>query len=230
MFDFNKETGEIFIYDIIGDSYFGGIDAGNVVAALSEISGQRATMRIKSPGGSCMEAQAIYNAMQRHPGGVDVVVDSLAASAGGYIAMGATGKLVMAKNSLMMVHGPMNIAFGNAQLMRDNADMLDKYGDVLAHAFADRSGKSKSEMIELFQGEHWYTAQEAVDEGFADEVGDIVVDTKPDVPQSMKTEAYKVALSKLEGKEPPKPEPGTRTPFNRQAAEARARRFSALKL
>lgn len=177
MYQANHNTGEIYIYDALGSSAWGFIDAAVVIADLEKMNGKRVTMRIASPGGSVDEAKAIYNALKRYSGGVDVVVDSAAYSAASYIAM-AGERIVMARNAMMMLHSPWTIAMGNSAELRKTADVLDKYGESMTADYAERSGNSVEEMRSILAGETWYTAQEAIDAGFADEIGDIV----PDAP------------------------------------------------
>lgn len=66
MLKVNAKAGEIFIYDTIGqDWYGGGITASGIVDALDQLDGKRATVRINSPGGVADEGIAIYNALKR---------------------------------------------------------------------------------------------------------------------------------------------------------------------
>ena len=125
MYSADYETGEIFLYDAIGDPWWGMIGAENVIGDLAKMGGKRVTMRIASPGGSVDEGRLIYNAMKRYQGGVDVVVDSSAYSIASYIAM-AGDRVVMAKNAMMMIHNPWTMAFGDAAELRKTADVLDK--------------------------------------------------------------------------------------------------------
>lgn len=183
MYEANHETGEIFLYDGIGDAFWGMIDAATVIADLKKMSGRRVTLRISSPGGSVDEGRLIYNALKRHHGGVNVVVDSSAYSIASYIAM-AGERVVMAKNAMMMIHNPWTMAFGDASELRKVADVLDKYRDSIIDAYTDKSKKDRKAMVKILDSETWYTAQEAVDAGFASEVGDLVVDA-PTFAQAM---------------------------------------------
>ena len=184
MYEANYETGEIFLYDGIGDAMWGMIDAATVINDLKRLSGRRVTLRIASPGGSVDEGRLIYNALKRHEGGVDVVVDSSAYSIASYIAM-AGDRVVMAKNAMMMIHNPWTMAFGDAFELRKVADVLDKYRDSIIDAYTEKSEKDRKAMIKILDAETWYTAQEAVAEGFATEVGDIVAKDAPTFAKAM---------------------------------------------
>lgn len=220
MYSADYETGEIFLYDAIGDPWWGMIGAENVINDLSRMGGKRVTMRIASPGGSVDEGRLIYNAMKRYQGGIDVVVDSSAYSIASYIAM-AGDRVVMAKNAMMMIHNPWTMAFGDAAELRKTADVLDKYRDSIADAYEDKSDKDRFAILAILDAETWYTAQEAVDEGFATEVGDILPGDAPTFAKAMyggKTD------------EPKRDEPhaGTRTPWVIAAREVRRQTLRAM--
>jgi ATP-dependent Clp endopeptidase proteolytic subunit ClpP len=166
----DTQSGEIFLYDDIGPAWLGMIDATSVIAGLKQMEGRRVLLRINSPGGSVDEGAAIYNAIKRHPGGVDVAIDGLAASIAGYIAM-AGQKVTIAANARMMIHDPWTMAIGNSAAIRKAADTLDVYTSSMVPAYAERSGKSEEDIRKIMQEETWYTALDAVAEGFADEVG-----------------------------------------------------------
>jgi ATP-dependent Clp protease protease subunit len=204
MYQSDLETGEIFLYDAIGSSFWGMIDAATVLPDLARMAGRKVTLRISSPGGSVDEGRAIFNALKRHQGGVDVVVDSSAYSIASYIAM-AGDRVVMAKNAMMMVHNPWTMAMGSAAELRKTADVLDKYRDSILDAYMDRTKKDRKKIMAILDAETWYTANEAVSAGFATEVGDIIVDA-PSFAKAMYG-------GKPEGEKLNQPAAGSRTPW-----------------
>lgn len=157
---------EVMIYDEIG--YFG-ITANDFVKELAGLQADRLNVHLNTPGGEVFDGIAIYNALKSHPAEVHVTVDSLAASIGSVIAM-AGDRIVMARNSTMMIHDGMGIAIGNAADMRELADLLDKTSDNIASIYAERSGKPADHWRGLMRAEQWYSAEEAVGAGLADEV------------------------------------------------------------
>jgi ATP-dependent protease ClpP protease subunit len=138
---------------------------------------------------------------------VDVVVDSSAYSIASYIAM-AGERVVMAKNAMMMIHNPWTMAFGDANELRKMADVLDKYRDSIVDAYTDKSEKDKKAVTAILDAETWYTAQEAVDAGFATEVGDIVAGQAPTFAKAMYSGKPSGEQKQTE------PSAGTRTPWN----------------
>ena len=174
MYEFDKDSGELFIYDVIGEAVWGMIDSATVIRDLKALGNRRATIRINSPGGSVDEGRAIYNAIKRHPGGADTIIDSAAYSAAGYIAMAGERRLI-AKNGMLMNHNPWTFTFGNSEQLRKTADVLDKYRDTLVEAYAEASGKDKKKVMEELDAETYYTAEEALAEGYVTEIGDNVL-------------------------------------------------------
>jgi ATP-dependent protease ClpP protease subunit len=154
---------EIHIYDEIG---FVGVTANDFIKDLADIKGP-IDLHLNTPGGEIFDGIAIYNALKERD--VTVFVDSLAASIGSVIAM-AGQKVVMARNAQMMIHDGFGMTVGNAKDMRKTADLLDKASDNIADIYSQRTGKPATSWRDLMKEETWFSAQEAVDAGLADEV------------------------------------------------------------
>lgn len=164
---------EIYIYGNIGDRWNeDGVIASEMVRDIAALEADEITLRINSYGGSVTDGLAIYNALKRHPAPVNVFVDGVAISCASYIAM-AGDTVTMATNAQMMIHAPWSMAAGNAADLREQADILDRYSKSMASAYADKSGKTYEQALAiLLDGkDHWFSADEAVAEGFADVVG-----------------------------------------------------------
>lgn len=217
MFDYNQDTGEIWIYDEIGPAWRGMVDAVSVTNAIRELKGQALTVRLNTPGGSIDEGIAIYNAIKRHDGPVTTVVDSIAASMGSYLLQ-AGSERVVAHNSMVMVHEPWTIAVGNAAEMRKEAEVLDKYADRMVPDYAAATGRTEDEIRNLMAEETWMTGEEIVELGFADRMEGEAIE-----PAAIKEGIFKKTPAKL--LQPA--QSGTRTTFypHREAA-----RYTAAKL
>jgi ATP-dependent protease ClpP protease subunit len=159
-------TATVHIYDEIG--WFG-ITAAEFVAELSQVQASAIDVHLNSPGGEIFDGIAIANSLRAHPATVNVYVDSLAASIASVIAM-AGDRVVMAPNSQLMIHDGSGLCIGNAAAMRGHAELLDRQSDNIASVYADRAGGTVAEWRERMQAETWYTAEEAVEAGLADEV------------------------------------------------------------
>jgi ATP-dependent protease ClpP protease subunit len=166
MLKVNAKTSEIFIYDVIGkDFYGGGVDAKQVVEALDSLNGKRATVRINSPGGVADEGIAIFNALKRYHGGVDTIVDSLAASAASVVALAGESRLT-APGARWMIHRAMTVAIGNSEDLTKAAETLATYDQSLVEIYS-KYMPSDTDILALMSAETWYTASEAIDIGLS---------------------------------------------------------------
>lgn len=162
----DNNTPELWIYGEI-DSWWG-VCAADVAAQLQGHQGDL-HVRINSPGGEVFEGFAIYNLLAQLEGTVTVTVEGLAASAASMIAM-AGDQVRMCLASQMMIHDPWGFCVGSADDMRDMAGVLDSLADTLAGIYADHAGGDIAAWRDTMRGEQWYTPQEAIDAGLADEI------------------------------------------------------------
>jgi ATP-dependent Clp endopeptidase proteolytic subunit ClpP len=132
---------------------------------------------INSLGGSVMEGVAIYNQLKRHKAQKTVYVDGFACSIASVIAM-AGDKVIMPKNTVMMIHNAWTYCRGNASELRKMADDLDKINEVGKQAYLDKAnGKiTAEELTALMDSETYLTAEECVKYGFADEYSEYNAD------------------------------------------------------
>jgi ATP-dependent Clp protease, protease subunit len=162
MLKVNASTGEIFIYDVIGSDWFGeGITGSSVTSALKELGNKRAVIRINSPGGVADEGIAIYNILKRHKAGVDTYNDSIAASAASIIFLAGENRYA-AKGSRVMIHKASAVVWGNADEVRKQAGILDKYDESLVEIYSEYMGLENEAIAELLARETWYTTDEAI--------------------------------------------------------------------
>lgn len=166
-----SDTAEVFIYDQIGEDFWTGegVTAKGFIDEIGKITAPNIHLRINSPGGSVFDGQAIYTALVRHPAKVTTYIDGLAASIASVIAL-AGEKVVMASNALFMIHNPMSSAQGYASDMRKMADVLDKIRESIVTVYNQHTNQPHEEIIAAMDAETWYTAQEAKDAGFVDEL------------------------------------------------------------
>ncbi|MEQ2819564.1 head maturation protease, ClpP-related [[Ruminococcus] torques] len=127
------------------------------------------TVWINSPGGDCVAAAQIYNMLREYDGNVTVKIDGIAASAASVIAM-AGDKVLMSPVSMMMIHNPMTIAFGDSGEMQKAIDMLAGVKDSIINAYELKTGLSRTRLSHLMDAETWMDANKAIELGFADEI------------------------------------------------------------
>ncbi|MDI3359771.1 Clp protease ClpP [Lelliottia sp. V89_10] len=158
---------EISIYEEIG---YWGVTAKQFVSDLSALGDvSHINLHINSPGGDVFDGIAIFNALKHHGASITVYIDGLAASMASVIAM-VGNPVIMPENTMMMIHKPWGFAGGDANDMRDYADLLDKVESTLIPAYADKTGKSTEEIAAMLQEETWMTGAECLELGFADQV------------------------------------------------------------
>ena len=127
------------------------------------------TVWINSPGGDCVAAAQIYNMLANYKGTVTVRIDGIAASAASVIAMAGT-KVIMSPVSMMMIHNPMTIAFGDSANMQKAIAMLDEVKESIINAYEIKTGLSRARLSRLMDAETWMDANSAIEMGFADEI------------------------------------------------------------
>ncbi|WMY76658.1 Clp protease ClpP [Buttiauxella selenatireducens] len=163
----NESEADIYIYDEIG---YWGVTAKQFVAnlkALGDIT--HINLHINSPGGDVFDGIAIFNALKHHGASITAYIDGLAASMASVIAM-VGNPVIMPENTMMMIHKPWGFTGGDANDMRDYADLLDKLEGVLIPAYMAKTGKSQEEIAAMLEDETWLSGAECLALGFADEV------------------------------------------------------------
>jgi len=165
-------SAEVLIYGDIGESWYAEtVTAAQFVKDIAALDVQRLTVRINSIGGSVPDGLAIYNALKRHPATVITVNDGWALSVSSLILM-AGDVVQMAENAMLMIHAPWMNTGGNSTQLREQADVLDKWAEAMATSYAAKTGKPAAEVLALLTDstDHYFTAAEALADGWIDEV------------------------------------------------------------
>ncbi|WP_265499561.1 head maturation protease, ClpP-related [Paracoccus beibuensis] len=175
-----EDAVEVSIYDGIG---FWGVDPASLIRDLQAIDGEGKTVRlhINSPGGDVFGGYAIGNAISRMKAETVAHIDGIAASIASIIAISAD-RVVMPKNSMMMIHAPWTETMGNAAEHRRTIAALDKIEGQIVAAYEDRAartlGEARTEGVESFAAlvaaESYLTAEDCLALGLADEVVEAV--------------------------------------------------------
>jgi len=80
----------------------------------------------------------------------------------------------MPANTFMFIHDPLAIVVGDAEEMKSMADSLDKIAGALQSTYMVKTGKSEKEVKKWMNEDTWFSAEEAVAAGLADEMTDSV--------------------------------------------------------
>lgn len=161
----------IYLYDDIGPDWLGMIGADTIRKELESNGDNIETidLHINSRGGSIAEAMAIYNFLKDHKATVNSLIDGIAASSAGWVAM-AGDTIKIAENGYIMLHDPTNVVGGDAGELRQAADVLDQMKNSVVQTYAKRTGIDAAEIDSMMTAETWIEGKDAVEKGFADEL------------------------------------------------------------
>ena len=179
---------EIVIFDEIGQSFFSeGVTAKAVNEQLKSFGDvSEITVRINSPGGAVFDGLAIYNLLKQSSARIVVEIDGLAASAASVIAM-AGDDIRMSANALMMIHPAQGVISGDADDLRERADVMDKITDNMVNIYAARTGLPREDLAALVSEDTWLSASEALDLN-------LITEITPDKAIAAKAVAHLIAM------------------------------------
>lgn len=178
----------VYVYDAIGPW---GLEASTFVQSVAPIQASVIHLRINSPGGDVFDARAMKTALQNHPAKVIAHIDGLSASAASFLMM-AADEIEIADGAFVMIHEPWGLAIGNAGEMRETATLLDRVNDAIVNDYLGRTGKAEADVRAWMAAETWFTAAEAVENGFADRISG-----KPSANAAFDLSAYRNAPKAL---------------------------------
>lgn len=162
---------QIFIYDEIG---LFGVTPADFREQLAEIPDDREIeLHVHSPGGSVFDGLVIYDDIARRSDRVTGFNDGVAASMA-TVLLCACKKVVMAENGWFMIHEAEGGAVGRADKVQRAAKIISVSNDQIAAIYAARTGKPETEVRAKMTAETWFTAKEAKDFGFVDEIAPAV--------------------------------------------------------
>jgi len=163
-------AGEIYIYEDVGEGWFGGVSARQFADDLKAL-GPITTLdcRINSYGGEVFDGLAIYRQLVEHPARVVMHIDGVAASIASVIAM-AGDEIRIAEAGFMMIHPAQGGVLGSAKDMRDMAELLDKITSSIANVYERRTSSTAEQIAAWIAADTWFTAADALAAGFVDAI------------------------------------------------------------
>lgn len=167
------EEVDIQIYDeISSDDFWGDVTTAKAINdEIAQANGKPLNIHINSYGGEVFEGFAIYNSLKNYAGKKVVYIDGIAASIASVIAM--AGDIVyMNKASMLMIHNASGVAYGNAEEMRKVVNALEQINEVIRDVYKNKSNLDDEQLKKFMDDETYFTPQEAVQYGFADEIMD----------------------------------------------------------
>ena len=126
---------------------------------------------INSPGGSVTAGMAIFDVMQWIPNDVATVAMGMAASMGQFLlSAGAPGKRYATPHARVMMHQPSGGIGGTASDMKIQAEQLLHIKKQMAELIAQHTGQSVEQIEMDSDRDRWFTAEQAKEYGFVDQV------------------------------------------------------------
>ncbi|MEY7972221.1 ATP-dependent Clp protease proteolytic subunit [Saccharomonospora xinjiangensis] len=126
---------------------------------------------INSPGGSVTAGFAIYDTMQLIEPDVATYAMGLAASMGQFLlSSGTPGKRYALQHARILMHQPSAGVGGTASDIAIQAEVFSKWKYELARITAEQTGQTVEQIIADGDRDRWFTATEAKDYGFVDQV------------------------------------------------------------
>lgn len=140
---------------------------------------KKINVKINSPGGDISEALAMYHELKRlsQEKEITAYIDGMAASAATLIAI-AANKTVMGKGCYFMIHNPMiYMGYSNTAEMQEAIEHLGKTKENILDLYVEKSSLTREEIAKKMDEETFFTAQEALNAGFIDEIASYDNDT-----------------------------------------------------
>ena len=127
-------------------------------------NGSTLNLYVNSPGGSVFAASTMASMLQRAKESKNITikayVDGLAASAASFLIMVAD-EINMYDNSMLMIHKPLSMAWGNADDLQKEIDVLNQIENGVMIPLYEKKAKCDTDTIKnLINAESWLSASE----------------------------------------------------------------------
>ena len=131
------------------------------------------SLYVNSPGGSVTSGLAIYDTMQYVKPDVATICVGLAASMGQFLlCAGAPGKRYALPHSRILMHQPSGQMQGQAADIAIQAEQIIYLKRMMAERISFHTGQSVERIEADSDRDRWFTAEEAREYGFIDQVID----------------------------------------------------------
>ena len=144
------------------------INAKDIRESLESVTDD-IVIKLNSPGGDVFEGIEIYNYLKDHPSNITVEVTGIAASAATFITAGAN-EVIMNVGTSLMIHEASTFTWGNKSDIQKTLNALETIDESILSIYSEKTGQSNEQLEEWMNEEKWFTADEAVEFGFADSV------------------------------------------------------------
>ena len=166
----SSKSADVYIFDEIGTFC---LTAQSFIEEIKSYKDTPMSLHINCVGGDVFEGMAIYNVLKKRTARTTVYIEGIAASMGSVIAL-AGDEVVMAENSLFMIHNAWGGAMGEATEIRKTAALLDKISGEIADIYTKKTNLPYNRVKEMMDEETWLSADEAFNLGFIDSISDAI--------------------------------------------------------
>ncbi len=161
---------DIYIYgEIISGSYKwdeSDVTFKDFKDTLENLKGtETLNMYVNSIGGSVFTTEGIIAMLKRAKAKgitINAYIDGLGASAASFLIMVADN-IYAYNTSILMLHKPMSIAFGNADDLQEQIDLLDKLENsvmIPMYMAKVKDGVTEDQIRAILKAESWFSAEE----------------------------------------------------------------------
>ena len=177
----NSDTAEVMLYGEIvedGPKWWkwseedkSAADFDKAIKDVLKAGAKKLLLRINSPGGVCTESVAMRSILANAGfEEINIRIEGMCASAATDIATLPGAHVAIAEGSEYMIHNPWCYALGNANELEHTIDRLRNIEKMSRGFYMKRTGQAEEQIKEWMDAETWFTADQAVEYGFADEV------------------------------------------------------------
>ena len=169
----NGKTSQIDLFGFVGGSkeFNDGFNETDFLNELRAIPADNALdISINSFGGSVYTALSIYSLLKNHKGSITFRIDGTAMSAATIITSVPNARVIMPRGSMMMIHKVSVGVYGNADDLKKTVEDIEKLERNVLEIYAEKTGKNIDVIQALVDKETYFTAEEAVAFGLADEI------------------------------------------------------------
>lgn len=156
----------LYVYGEIVDEklWDNDVDISDFREALEGVPiGAKLNMYVNSVGGNVFATSGMVSMLQRAKQNgitIDAYIDGLSASCASWLVMVADN-IYIYKNSVMMIHKPMVMSYGNANDLQKDIEVLNKIEDgVIIPIYAEKARDSVEVIKDMMTAETWLTADE----------------------------------------------------------------------
>ena len=147
------------------------VEFDKAIKEVRESGATKLLLRINSPGGIVTESVAMRSILVNAGfEEINIRIEGMCASAATNIATLPGAHVVIAEGSEYMIHRPMGGCRGFASDMENYANRLRNMEQVTRGFYATKTGQSDEQIKAWMDAETWFTAEQAVEYGFADEL------------------------------------------------------------